>query len=98
MPFTASSPPGRCPDRRHVRFRGGAAFLQTRADIEGFILKEHAMTNSILKHAIGLAAAATTTLVLFSSVVRIAEDDKRSLAAARVVPTQLAAASDPQQP
>jgi hypothetical protein len=38
------------------------------------------MTNSIIKHLTGLAAAACTTLVLFSSVVSLADDSKSALA------------------
>ena len=43
------------------------------------------MTNSILKHAVALGAAVTTTLVLFSSVVALAGDDKAALIAAKSV-------------
>lgn len=41
------------------------------------------MTNSILKHAVALGAAVTTTLVLFSSVAALADDDKAALVAAK---------------
>jgi hypothetical protein len=48
------------------------------------------MTNSTIKQVIGLAAAASTTLVLFSAVVSIADDDKAALVAARTAPTAVA--------
>lgn len=54
------------------------------------------MTNAWIKHLIGLAAAATTTLVIFSSVAGLAEDDRKALAAARVAPAQIAAVADSQ--
>jgi hypothetical protein len=38
------------------------------------------MTNELIKKAIALTVAATTTLVLFSSVVSIAKEDKMALA------------------
>ena len=40
------------------------------------------MTNSYLKHAVALGAAVTTTLILFSGVVALADDDKAALVAA----------------
>ncbi|HQR71415.1 MAG TPA: hypothetical protein PLE54_12475 [Burkholderiaceae bacterium] len=43
------------------------------------------MTNSILKHAVALGAAITTTLVLFSSVAALADNDKAALVAAKSV-------------
>lgn len=43
------------------------------------------MTNPILKHAVALGAAVTTTLVLFSSVASLAADDKAALVAAKSV-------------
>ncbi len=39
------------------------------------------MTNSYFKHAVALGAAVTTTLILFSGVVALADDDKRKTAA-----------------
>jgi hypothetical protein len=41
------------------------------------------MTNSILKHAVALGAAITTTLVLFSNVAALADHDKAALVAAK---------------
>ncbi len=41
------------------------------------------MTNSILKHAVALGAAVTTTLVLFSNVAALADHDKAALVAAK---------------
>jgi hypothetical protein len=43
------------------------------------------MTNSILKRIVGLTAAASTTLVLFTAVVALADDDKAALVAAKSV-------------
>ena len=43
------------------------------------------MTNSILKHAVAIGAAVTTTLVLFSSVAALADNDKAALVAAKSV-------------
>jgi hypothetical protein len=52
------------------------------------------MTNSILKHAVALSAAITTTLVVFSSVASLADDDKAALLASKSVRgTQVAAAT-----
>jgi len=54
------------------------------------------MTNSILSRAIGLAAAVSTTLVLFSAVVSLADSDKASLQAAQSVRgTQVAQVTAP---
>ena len=54
------------------------------------------MTNSILKHAVALGAAFTTTLVVFSSVVSLADGDKAALVAAKSVRgTQVAQAPAP---
>jgi hypothetical protein len=52
------------------------------------------MKNSIARKLIGLAAAASTTLVLFSAVVSIAKEDRMALAAARSV-TKVAAIDTP---
>lgn len=43
------------------------------------------MTNSILKHAAALGAALSTTLVLFSAVTSLADDDREALVAAKSV-------------
>lgn len=43
------------------------------------------MTNSILKHAVALGAAVTTTLVLFSAVAALADEDKAALVVAKSV-------------
>lgn len=53
------------------------------------------MPNTLIKHAIALSAAATTTLVLFSAVVSIATEDKTALAAARAETTKVAAVESP---
>lgn len=41
------------------------------------------MTNSILKRLTGLAASACTTLVLFSGVASLADDDRNALELAK---------------
>ncbi|MGE5714304.1 MAG: hypothetical protein ACM32F_10540 [Betaproteobacteria bacterium] len=43
------------------------------------------MTNSILKHAVALGAAVTTTFVLFNNVAALADNDKAALVAAKSV-------------
>jgi hypothetical protein len=43
------------------------------------------MTNSILKHAVAVGASVVTTLVLFSAVASLADDDKAALIAAKSV-------------
>ena len=43
------------------------------------------MTNTYFKHAVALGAAVTTTLILFSGVVALADDDKAALVAAKSV-------------
>ena len=48
------------------------------------------MTNSYLKHMLSLAAAASTTLVLFSAVASLADSDKAALSAARTAQMTLA--------
>jgi hypothetical protein len=48
------------------------------------------MTRSHLPQAVAAVAAAVTTLVLFSSVVSLADDDKAALALAKFKPTTLA--------
>ncbi len=48
------------------------------------------MTKPYLPKAIAAVAAAVTTLVLFSSVVSIADEDKIAVAASHVKPTTLA--------
>lgn len=48
------------------------------------------MTKSHLPHAVAAFAAAVTTLVLFSSVVSLADEDKTALAVAKTKPTTLA--------
>ncbi|MCU0764575.1 MAG: hypothetical protein MUF32_00755 [Burkholderiaceae bacterium] len=52
------------------------------------------MSNELIKKTVALAAAASTTLVLFSAVVSIAKEDKVALAAARSV-TQVAVVGTP---
>ncbi len=49
------------------------------------------MTNSTIKHLIGLAAAACTTLVLFSQVASLADHDRAALVAAKSAPAKVAA-------
>jgi hypothetical protein len=41
------------------------------------------MTNSTIKHVIGLAAAACTTLVLFSAVAGLADNDRDAVQLAK---------------
>lgn len=41
------------------------------------------MTNSTIKHVIGLAAAACTTLVLFSAVAGLADKDRDAVQLAK---------------
>lgn len=53
------------------------------------------MTNSTLKHVIGLAGAACTTLVLFSQVASLADHDRAALVAAKSAPAKVAAISAP---
>lgn len=48
------------------------------------------MTNSTIKHVTGLAAAACTTLALFSQVASLADADRAALVAARTVSAQVA--------
>jgi hypothetical protein len=48
------------------------------------------MTKSHLPHAVAAFAAAVTTLVLFSSVVSLADGDKAALTLAKSKPTTLA--------
>jgi hypothetical protein len=43
------------------------------------------MTNPILKHAVALSTAVTTTLALFSAVASLANEDKAALVAAKSV-------------
>jgi len=43
------------------------------------------MMNSILKRFVGLTAASSTTLVLFTAVVGLADEDKAALLAAQSV-------------
>jgi hypothetical protein len=43
------------------------------------------MRNSYFKHAVALGAAVTTTLILFSGVVALADEDKAALVAAKSV-------------
>lgn len=51
------------------------------------------MSSELIKKTVALAAAASTTLALFSAVVKIAEKDKMALAEAQSVrATKLAAA------
>jgi hypothetical protein len=52
--------------------------------------REDAMTNTWIKHVIGLVAAGATTLALFSAVASLADDDRAALVAARTAPTVLA--------
>jgi hypothetical protein len=49
------------------------------------------MTNSILKRITGLAAAASTTLVLFSAVAGLADQDRDALALSKAGRTMLVA-------
>ena len=53
------------------------------------------MTNSTIKHLIGLAGAAFTTLVLFSQVAAMADHDRAALVAAKSAPAKVAALSAP---
>jgi len=48
------------------------------------------MTNSTIKHLTGLAAAACTTLVLFSTVASLADSDRAALVAAQSAPAKVA--------
>jgi hypothetical protein len=48
------------------------------------------MTNSTIKHLTGLAAAACTTLVLFSQVASLADHDRAALVAAQSAPATVA--------
>ena len=48
------------------------------------------MTQSNLPHAVAAFAAAVTTLVLFSSVVSLADEDRAALASSKSQPTTLA--------
>ena len=52
------------------------------------------MTKSHLPQAVAAFAAVVTTLVLFNSVVALADNDKAALAAAHVKPTTLAQNAD----
>lgn len=54
------------------------------------------MTNSTIKHVIGLAAAACTTLVIFSGVAALADPDRAALVAAKSIPAKLAANTAPE--
>jgi hypothetical protein len=51
------------------------------------------MTKSHLPHAVAAFAAVVTTLVLFSSVASLADEDKAALAAVQTKPTAVAAAT-----
>jgi len=52
------------------------------------------MTNSILKRLTGLTAAACTTLVLFSAVASLADNDRKAVELAKAGrPTVLASAA-----
>jgi hypothetical protein len=51
------------------------------------------MTNSTIKHVIGLAAAACTTLVIVSQVASLADRDRAALVAAKSAPAKVAANS-----
>lgn len=51
------------------------------------------MTNSTIKHLIGLAAAACTTLVIFSQVASLADADRAALVAAKLAPVKVAASA-----
>jgi|MudIll2142460700_1097286.scaffolds.fasta_scaffold2250535_1 hypothetical protein len=53
------------------------------------------MTNSTIKHVIGLAVAACTTLVIFSQVASLADHDRAELVAAKSAPAKVAANSAP---
>jgi hypothetical protein len=48
------------------------------------------MHTQILKHAVAAVAAAATTLVLFHSVVSVADHDRAALLAAQMKPMALA--------
>ena len=50
------------------------------------------MHTQILKHTVAALAAAATTLVLFNSVVSVADHDRAALLAAQIKPTTLASA------
>jgi hypothetical protein len=55
------------------------------------------MTKSHLPHTVAAFAAAVTTLVLFSSVVSLADEDKAALTFAKSTPTTLAQTVGPVQ-
>ncbi len=55
---------------------------------------EDTMTKSNIPHAVAAFAAVATTLVIFSSVVSLAAEDKAALASAQVKPTTIAQVVD----
>lgn len=55
---------------------------------------ETAMTKPNLPHAVAAFAAIATTLLIFSSVVSLADEDKAALASAPVKPTTIAQVVD----
>ena len=48
------------------------------------------MTKSNIPHIVAAFAAVATTVVLFSSVVSLADEDKAAVAAAQIKPTTIA--------
>jgi hypothetical protein len=52
------------------------------------------MTKSHLPQAVAAFVAVVTTLLLFSSVASLADEDKAALAAVQTKPTTVAAATD----
>ena len=51
------------------------------------------MHTQFLKHTVAALAAAATTLVLFHSVVSVADHDRAALLAAQIKPTTLASSA-----
>jgi len=51
------------------------------------------MHTQFLKHAVAAVAAATTTLVLFHSVVSVADHDRAALLASQIKPMTLASSA-----
>lgn len=56
------------------------------------------MSSKLIQHAVAFAAAASTTLMLFSTVVSLADQDKAALADAQSARTLLAQNITPVQP
>ncbi len=49
--------------------------------------------NQFIKHAVAASAAILTTLMIFTAVASLADEDKAALIAARIKPTTIAAQS-----